>query len=173
MVVRKRHTEGFTVAEVLLAVAIILVLAAIAVPAIMTAQTNMRLVELDNAAAQIANAAQTQMTAKKANGTWLSLVEKTDDAGKATYHFPEAQNPPGGASADKRYMTADQARQNGIVPGLSIDDTVREGDYIIESTPTAKLDFSTAPIRKLRPHRTTTLPTAPTASSRLAGRPAP
>lgn len=132
MVVRKRHTEGFTVAEVLLAVAIILVLAAIAVPAIMTAQTNMRLVELDNAAAQIANAAQTQMTAKKANGTWLSLVEKTDDAGKATYHFPEAQNPPGGASADKRYMTADQARQNGIVPGLSIDDTVREGDYIIE-----------------------------------------
>ena len=65
---RGRHTEGFTLAELLMSVAIILVLAAIAFPSIVSAQNNMRMLELNNAAQSIANAAQAQMTAQESIG---------------------------------------------------------------------------------------------------------
>ena len=45
---RGRHTEGFTLAELLMSVAIILVLAAIAFPSIVSAQNNMRMLEPPN-----------------------------------------------------------------------------------------------------------------------------
>lgn len=66
---RAKNTAGFTLAELMMSIAIILILAAIALPSIITAQNNMRMVELNNAAQSIANAAQTQMTAKKVSGT--------------------------------------------------------------------------------------------------------
>ena len=74
MAKRGRHTEGFTLAELLMSVAIILILAAIAFPSIVSAQNNMRMLELNNAAQAIANAAQAQMTAKKVSGTWVDSV---------------------------------------------------------------------------------------------------
>ena len=43
MAKRGRHTEGFTLAELLMSVAIILILAAIAFPSIVSAQNNMRM----------------------------------------------------------------------------------------------------------------------------------
>lgn len=132
---RGKHTEGFTLAELLLSIAIILVLATMAMPSIVAAQSNMRMLELNNAAEAIANAAQAQMTAQKVSGTWLALIEATADDGSTTPAFPLAKNPPSGSiAADTYYMTADEARSNGIVPSLSVDDTVRNGDYIIEFT---------------------------------------
>lgn len=78
MAKRGRHTEGFTLAELLMSVAIILILAAIAFPSIVSAQNNMRMLELNNAAQAIANAAQAQMTAKKVSGTWVDSVKDGD-----------------------------------------------------------------------------------------------
>ena len=136
MTAQAKNTEGFTLSELLLSVAIILALAAIAIPSIVTAQNNMRMVELNNAAESIANAAQTQMTAKKVSGTWLALIEKGGNGSDAhDVKFTNATNVPAGASAaDTYFMTANEARTNGIVPSLSIDDQVRNGDYVIEFT---------------------------------------
>lgn len=89
MAKRGRHTEGFTLAELLMSVAIILILAAIAFPSIVLAQNNMRMLELNNAAQSIANAAQAQMTAKKVSGTWVDAV-KDGDSYRAC--FPAARS---------------------------------------------------------------------------------
>lgn len=163
MAKRGRHTEGFTLAELLMSVAIILILAAIAFPSIVSAQNNMRMLELNNAAQSIANAAQAQMTAKKVSGTWVDAV-KDGDSYRAC--FPAARSadvsretsegssrsqgetehvsretlgsdevaPPSASAAEssKRYMTADTAREQGIVPALAVEEAVRDADYIIE-----------------------------------------
>lgn len=89
MAKRGRHTEGFTLAELLMSVAIILILAAIAFPSIVSAQNNMRMLELNNAAQSIANAAQAQMTSKKVSGTWVDAV-KDGDSYRAC--FPAARS---------------------------------------------------------------------------------
>lgn len=115
MIERGKHTAGFTLAELMMSIAIILILAAIAIPSIVTAQNNMRMVELNNAAQSIANAAQTQMTAKKVSGTWMGFLDERADDVKG-----------------KDYLLRDEARSSGIVTSLSIDSTVYEGDYVIE-----------------------------------------
>ena len=130
---RARHTEGFTLAELLPSVAIILVLAAIAVPSIIAVQSNLRMLELNNAAEQIANAAQAQMTAQKVSGTWWSSIQKGgtgSDAEDCTY--PEATAASGDGSRTLYYMTASEARDAGIVSSLSIDEDVHNGEYVIE-----------------------------------------
>lgn len=135
MAARTKHNAGFTLAELLLVVAIILVLGALAAPSIITAQNNMRMMELNNAAESIANAAQTQMTAKKVDGTWLSTIEKGGSGADAkNVKYPRAKNLPADMPSDTYYMTAAEARNSGIVPSLSVDDSVRNGDYIIEFT---------------------------------------
>lgn len=130
---RTGHIEGFTLAELLLAIAIILVLAAIAIPSVITTQANLRMLELNNAAEQIANAAQTQMTAKKVSGTWWSTIQKGGTgADAADCAYPEATGAPGADGRTLSYMTADQAKSAGIVAPLSVDEDVRSGAYVIE-----------------------------------------
>ncbi len=123
MLDQKKDTRGFTLAEVLLSVAIILVLAAIAIPSVVNAQRNMRQVELDSAASQIALAAQSQMTSMKVSGTWTEKVKGI--TGRAINYQGEGE-------ADTYYMTAEQAKSTGVLTSLSIDESVYNGDYVIE-----------------------------------------
>lgn len=109
---RVKHTAGFTLAELMMSIAIILILAAIAIPSIFNAQNNMRMVELNNAAQSIANAAQTQMTAMKVSGTWMAFL---DDR----------------AEGSGTYLLRDEARASNILTSLSVDSTVYDGDYVI------------------------------------------
>ncbi|WP_428422338.1 prepilin-type N-terminal cleavage/methylation domain-containing protein [Paraeggerthella hominis] len=121
------HTKGFTLAELLLSVAILLVLAALAFPSIVSAQNNMRMVELNNAAESIANAAQSQMTAKKVSGAWWSLVESEGLAQTKAVNLPSTINGRPTDAQNTFYITADQARKSSIVPPLAVDDSVRRG----------------------------------------------
>lgn len=136
MLERDKNIQGFTLSELLLAIAVILVLALIAIPSIINVQRNMHMVELNAAAGQIATAAQGQMTAMKVSGTWVALLEDVSEGDIDT--LPEAIGLPstGGSPAidpdDISYFTADQARDNGIIPQNALDDTVRDGDFIIE-----------------------------------------
>lgn len=129
---QNRNTEGFTLAELLLAVAIVVVLIALAAPSIANIQRNMRMVQLDAAASDIAEAAQHQMTSLKVSGTWAAFFddELSADSGHATGVSEEvsADHP----ADDLYYMTAEQARTLGILPAGSIDEEVRDGDFVIE-----------------------------------------
>lgn len=124
---QRTHIEGFTLSELLLAVALVVVLAAIAFPSLMSAQSSLRMTELDNAASRIASAAQLQMTAKKNAGTWHALM--TEDGGPVA-QGQAAKGAP--IEGDIYYLTADQARDDGILPSLSLDEGVREGNFVIE-----------------------------------------
>lgn len=127
-----RNTAGFTLAELLLAVAIVVVLIALAAPSIANVQRSMRMVQLDAAAGDIAEAAQHQMTSFKVSGTWAALfdAELAANSGHATGVSAEvsADHP----ADDLYYMTAEQARTLGILPAGSIDEAVRGGDFVIE-----------------------------------------
>lgn len=125
MLDRSKDSKGFTLAELLLAVAIILVLAAIAIPSVTNAQRNMHMVELDSAANQIALAAQNQMTSMKVSNTWLATAEKVTTPAR---EIPATITNP----SDIFVMTAQQAQTLGVLPPGSIDDTVRAGNYVIE-----------------------------------------
>lgn len=136
MLDRDRNTQGFTLAELLLAIAIVLVLAALAAPSISNIQRNMRMLELDAAASDIAVTAQQQMTSMKVSGTWLALFD--GDSPQLPTGDQNVLNVPSGVvdnhpeQNDLYYMTADQARTAGIIPAGSIDAAVRNGDYLIE-----------------------------------------
>ncbi len=132
---KKTHIEGFTLSELLLAVALVIVLAAIALPSLMAAQSSLRMTELDNAASRIASAAQLQMTAKKNAGTWHALM--AEDGGPVAQGQTAKDAP---AEGDIYYLTADQARDDGILSSLSLDETVWEGNFVIE------FDASTATV---------------------------
>ena len=155
MLDRDRNTQGFTLAELLLAIAIVLVLAALAAPSISNIQRNMRMLELDAAASDIAVTAQQQMTSMKVSGTWLALFD--GDSPQLPTGDQNALNVPSGVvdnhpeQNDLYYMTADQARTAGIIPAGSIDAAVRNGDYLIEyslSTATGFLPNGTCGYRR-------------------------
>lgn len=114
MMARMKYTAGFTLAELMMSIAIVLVLAAIALPSVVSAQNNMRMVELDNAAHSIANAAQAEMTAMKVSGTWLGFLDART-----------------GESKNTNYLLRDEARSAGFITPTSIDETVYAGDYVI------------------------------------------
>ncbi len=75
----KRGRGGFTLTEMLTAVGILVVLLAVAIPAIITLRGNLKMRELDDTAREIFLAAQNSLTARKAAGTPTNLGEKDDN----------------------------------------------------------------------------------------------
>ena len=128
----RRGIEGFTLAELLLVIAIAAVFSAIAIPSFFSIQNNMRISELDSAASNLAQAAQNQMTSKKINGTWNDMLDGVgiteDTETQRAIDLPSGEE----NSDDIYYMTAEQARKYSILPRNAIDETVYNGDYVIE-----------------------------------------
>ena len=75
----KRNNRGFTLAEMLIGVAILVVLMSIAIPGAVAFQRKLHMAELDDYARQIFMAAQSEMTNMKASGRLDVYKEKIDD----------------------------------------------------------------------------------------------
>ena len=113
---RKRDNKGYTLAEVLLTVAILMVLMAIAVPAIFTIRKNLRQKALDNKAEIIYTAVQNNLTKLRSNGNSAkfaaeraTLVEQTpmDADGEKTLYYVTAAQKDAASNAASVIVTAD------------------------------------------------------------------
>ena len=129
---RKRGNSGFTMAELLIVVAIIGVLAGVSFVAVQTHQKNLKRLELDSVARQIFVAAQNHLTmAENENYQGVNPVSnsnaygKKDDARKEGHVYYFEVNRGSNEWADKNTLL-DQ-----MLPFGSVDENVRTGNYII------------------------------------------
>lgn len=181
-----RSSKGFTLAELMLTVAILMILASFAFVAVGNHQKRLRQLEANNVAKEIFNAAQNQLTSARANETWqvflrsssgydenavtVDVNTKKENLGKTTKGIDDPNilgvnfRPEGGYEThDYRYILVnsesdlDVAALTHILPKFSIDGTVRSsGSYIIEYDVTSASIFRVVYSNKSRGGRTLT-----------------
>lgn len=87
--IKKRlNKKGFTLAEVLVTVAIILILAGVTFVSVVQYQKNLRLMEMDGTAKEIFIAAQNHLSVAKASGDLDRLAEKANKSANGTTDSP-------------------------------------------------------------------------------------
>ncbi len=145
----RNRKKGFTLAEVLIVIAIIAILGALAVVGVNAYKKNMKVTELDNAARALFISAQNHMTAAKASGKLQTIDMGAEvSEGSATHYDDPAVNLSDWDAANYgtfaghdfyavKYKPGDTVKEDGLLdtmlPFGSIDDTVRTGySYIIE-----------------------------------------
>lgn len=139
-----KNKKGFTLAELLVAVAIIVILLGLTMMGVVSYAKNMRLTEMDSTARQVFIAAQNHLTSAKVTGRinnasdygQLMTIKPSDfDASSEDKQWP-------GASNDEYYYLVYSPKSpdaltssmlKNMLPFGAIDQTVRtEGSYIIE-----------------------------------------
>ena len=140
---RKRISPGFTLAELLITVAIIGILAAFGFVAVVQAHRNLRLREMDDTAREIFVAAQNHLTAAKASGKWSVLYDSNKDTTDAASvlgnvmteqpsDYPSTDTFDA-ASHDYRVVEFDQSTDDPqlldiLLPAGSVDSSLLPGD---------------------------------------------
>ncbi len=129
---RWKNRKGFTLAELLLAVAIIIVLASVAFVGVTRYLRSLHLMEMDNAAKEIFYAAQNRITAELNNGTLGRLDSSafdTDSSNATSKHAPANTNM---VIYNTGVSDLEKTLWDEMLPFGSIDETVRaSGSYII------------------------------------------
>ena len=142
-----KNSNGFTMAEMLITVAIIVILCGFGFVAVIAHQRNLKRMEMDETAQEIFIAAQNHLTAARASGQWSSFLEKTaaegqvGSRGTAMSYRPSDYDKESDADAASRkfyYFTTESAEavKNGaealILPEGSIDETLRGHHFYVE-----------------------------------------
>ena len=142
-----KNSNGFTMAEMLITVAIIVILCGFGFVAVIAHQRNLKRMEMDETAQEIFIAAQNHLTAARASGQWSSFLEKTaaegqkGSRGTLMSYDPSDYNRASDADAASRkfyYFTTESAEavKNGaealILPEGSIDETLRGHHFYVE-----------------------------------------
>ncbi len=133
---KRRKGKGFTLAEVLIVVAIVAVLLAVAIPNVISYYRSLKLTELDDSARTIFLAAQNRLTALKNEGRDLTKLSTT----------PVTVNLSGGSQIKDRLcaVTApiSPAPAGGgvdnlavLVPGGSVEPQLHDNHYVVEIDP--------------------------------------
>lgn len=141
-----KNSNGFTMAEMLITVAIIVILCGFGFVAVIAHQRNLKRMEMDETAQEIFIAAQNHLTAARASGQWSSFLEKTaaegqgGSRGTAISYERSDYNKASDADAASRkfyyFTTENTAVKNGaealILPEGSIDETLRGHHFYVE-----------------------------------------
>ena len=137
--ITRKNRKGFTLAELMLAVAIIIILASLIFVGVARYLRNLRLLEMDNAAKEIYFAAQNRITAELVSGNLGRLNEDKDYLSDKE----RSMNIDGTDVYVVRFPDASQQKDTSLwdelLPFGAIDDTLRmNGYYIITYTFDAK-----------------------------------
>ena len=142
-----KNSNGFTMAEMLITVAIIVILCGFGFVAVIAHQRNLKRMEMDETAQEIFIAAQNHLTAARASGQWSSFLAKTASGeqegsrGTVMSYKPSDYDKVSDADAESRkfyYFTTESAEvvKNGaealILPEGSIDETLRGHHFYVE-----------------------------------------
>lgn len=141
-----KNSNGFTMAEMLITVAIIVILCGFGFVAVIAHQRNLKRMEMDETAQEIFIAAQNHLTAARANGQWSSFLEKTAAEGQGgsrgtaiSYERSDYDKASDADAASRKFYyftTENTAVKNGaealILPEGSIDETLRGHHFYVE-----------------------------------------
>ena len=123
--------KGFTMTELLTVVGIIAIVCAIAIPAIISMNKSLKFKQANEYAESIFMAAQANLTEMRSDGQLINLL--TD--GNGAEQIPSDVDFPEDHVANYRYATSEDPVYDALVPKMSVDSEVRDGNVLIEYNP--------------------------------------
>jgi len=125
---RGRRRSGFTLVEVLIALAVIVILFAISIPSVYSIQTNLRMESLDATARQIFTAAQNRLAVLRSSGSLGTVGGESMPA--MPQDFDESAWDWTTNNGNYYYLT--KLESGALIPAGTLDDETDAGYYIIE-----------------------------------------